>query len=243
MNKTQRNEMILLKELNTEKIIDIKHAMNLLQVSESTVRRLFVNLEQKGVCVRGHGCIRIFDNDITNIYVYERVETTSVAAKEVVADRALKLIQSNDVIFLDAGTTLAKLSAKIAEALRDNRLHNITIFTNSLVNLNILKDYTQVNVIGGEYRDNRKDFCGIIAEMAIKNICFNKCFVGTDGYSEGVGFTASDFQTARISQLLIANSEKSYILADVEKFKQTSGICFAKDEDVTAVITNESEDN
>ena len=238
MNKTQRNEMILLRELNTEKIIDIKHAMKLLSVSESTVRRLFVNLEQKGVCVRGHGCIRIFDNDITNIYVYERVEGTSVAEKEVIADKAMKLIESGDVIFLDAGTTLAKLSARIADALRDNHLHNLTIFTNSLVNLNVLKDYADVNVIGGVYRDNRKDFCGIIAEMAIQNIYFNKCFVGTDGYGKGIGFTASDFQTARISQLLIANSEKSYILADTDKFNQTSGICFAKDEDITAVITN-----
>lgn len=239
MNKTQRNEMILLKELNTEKIIDIKQAMNLLGVSESTVRRLFVNLEQKGVCIRGHGCIRIFDNDITNIYVYERVENTDVEAKEIIADKAMKYIESNDTIFLDAGTTLAKLSARIADALRDNLLHDLTIFTNSLVNLNILKDYAKVNVIGGEYRDNRKDFCGIIAEMAIKNIYFNKCFVGTDGYGKGVGFTASDFQTARISQLLIANSKESYILADKKKFEQTSGICFAKDEDVTAVITNE----
>ena len=239
MNKTQRNEMILLKELNTEKIIDIKQAMNLLGASESTVRRLFVNLEQKGVCIRGHGCIRIFDNDITNIYVYERVENTDVEAKEIIADRAMKYIESNDTIFLDAGTTLAKLSARIADALRDNVLHDLTIFTNSLVNLNVLKDYTKVNVIGGEYRDNRKDFCGIIAEMAIKNIYFNKCFVGTDGYGKGVGFTASDFQTARISQLLIANSKESYILADKKKFRQTSGICFAKDEDITAVITNE----
>ena len=238
MNKTQRNEMILLKELNTQKIIDIKQAMNLLGVSESTVRRLFVNLEQKGVCIRGHGCIRIFDNDITNIYVYERVENTDVEAKEIIADKAMKYIESNDTIFLDAGTTLAKLSARIADALRDNLLHDLTIFTNSLVNLNILKDYAKVNVIGGEYRDNRKDFCGIIAEMSIKNIYFNKCFVGTDGYGKGVGFTASDFQTARISQLLIANSKESYILADEKKFKQTSGICFAKDEDITAVITN-----
>lgn len=238
MNKTQRNEMILLKELNTEKIIDIKQAMSLLGVSESTVRRLFVNLEQKGVCIRGHGCIRIFDNDITNIYVYERVENTDVEAKEMIADKAMKYIESNDTIFLDAGTTLAKLSARIADALRDNLIHDLTIFTNSLVNLNILKDYAKVNVIGGEYRDNRKDFCGIIAEMAIKNIYFNKCFVGTDGYGKGVGFTASDFQTARISQLLIANSKESYILADAKKFKQTSGICFAKEEDITAVITN-----
>ena len=238
MNKTQKNEMLLLKELNTRKIINIKTAIELLGVSESTVRRLFTNLEQKGVCVRGHGSIRILDNDFTNIYVYESVENTGVAEKEIIADKALKLIKDGDTIFLDSGTTLAKLGAKIADALRDNILHRITVFTNSLVNLNVLKDYVQVNVIGGEYRENRKDFCGIIAEMVIRNICFDKCFLGTDGYSEDVGFTATDFQTARIAQMVIANSGESYILADSEKFKKSAGVCFAKEGDITGVITD-----
>ena len=239
MNKTQRNESILLKELNVQKRIDIKGAMQLLGVSESTARRLFVNLEQKGVCVRGHGRIRILSNDFTSAYVYETVENAEEAEKEVIAKKALQLIQNGDSLFLDAGTTLAKLSARIADAFRNNSLRDLTIFTNSLVNFNILKDYAKVNLIGGEYRDNRKDFCGIITEMAIQSICFNKCFVGTDGYSKGVGFTASDFQTAKISKLLIANSGEGYILATKEKFKQSSGICFAKEEDITAVITND----
>lgn len=38
MNKIQRNETIFLQELNEQKIIDIKEAMRLLDVSESTVR-------------------------------------------------------------------------------------------------------------------------------------------------------------------------------------------------------------
>lgn len=241
MNKIQKNEAILLQELNEQKVIDIKEAMRLLDVSESTVRRLFANLEQKGVCIRGHGCIRILSNDFTSAYVYESVEYTGVAEKEIIANKALNLVESGELIFLDAGTTLAKLCAKIADAIREGTIHNLTIFTNSLVNLNILKDYTKVNVIGGEYRNNRKDFCGIVTEMAIKNLCFNKCFIGTDGYNKDVGFTASDFKTASVSQALVASSEKCYILADAVKFSKNSGVCFAKNEEITGVITNDSE--
>lgn len=239
MNKTQKNEALLLGELHTRKRISIQEAMELLKVSESTARRLFVSMEEKGACLRGHGCIRILDNDFPGAYVYEAIEGTGEAEKELIADKALQLIKNGDSIFLDAGTTLAKLSLKIAEAVRNKTLRDLTIFTNSLVNLNILKKDTKVNLIGGEYRDNRKDFCGIVTEMAIREICFSKCFVGTDGYSKGVGFTASDFQTAKISRLLIANSEEGYILATKEKFRQSSGICFAREEDIRAVITND----
>lgn len=241
MNKTQKNELLLLKELNMRKIVSIESAINLLGVSGSTVRRLFINLEQKGACVRGHGSIRVLDNDFTNIYVYEGEEKTGVTEKEIIAEKALKLIKDGDVIFLDAGTTLAKLCAKIAGALQDNKIHGIKVFTNSLVNFNVLKSYVSVNVIGGEYRENRKDFCGMATEMMLTNICFDKCFLGTDGYTGDVGFTATDFQTARISQLVIANSGEKYILADCEKFKMSAGVCFAKKENITAVITNDTE--
>lgn len=240
MNKTQRNEKLLLKELHTRKIVDIEEAINFLGVSESTVRRLFQQLEQKGLCVRGRRSIRILDNDFTNIYVYESLENKGVAEKEMIADKALRLIQDGDVIFLDAGTTLAKLSAKIADALRNYSLRGITVFTNSLVNLNVLKNDVQVNMVGGEYREHRKDFCGMAAEIVLKNVCFDKCFLGTDGYSKDVGFTATDFPTARVAQVVIANSRESYILADHEKFSKSAGVCFAKEGDITAVITDDA---
>ena len=58
MNKTQRNEMILLKELNTQKIIDIKQAMNLLGVSESTVRRLPPEI-RRSAKIEKHLCLKL----------------------------------------------------------------------------------------------------------------------------------------------------------------------------------------
>lgn len=241
MNKIQKNEMTLLKELEIRKVIDVKEAMHFLHVSESTVRRLFLNLEQKGTCVRGQGCIRVLDSGFMNIYTYESASVAGVAKKEIIAEKALHLIESGDVIYLDTGTTLAKLSARIADALRDNILQDLIVFTSSLINLNILKDYTQVHLIGGEYRDNRKDFCGIMAETTIKGICYSKCFIGTDGYCKDIGFMATDFQTARMEQAVIANSGQRYILADSEKFSKRAVVCFAKEHEISAVITDDVE--
>lgn len=239
VGNVQKHETILLKELNARKVLSLDSAMQLLHVSESTVRRLFASMEDKGICVRNSGSIKLLNNDFTNIYVYEHMESTNVLEKAIIAEKALSYIKSGDILFLDAGTTLARLSMAIMQAIQEKRLSNITIFTNSLINFNLLKGHCVVNLMGGEYRENRKDFHGALVDMVIKNVCFSKCFIGTDGYSKGKGFIAADFISARILKSVIESSQLCYILADTNKFGKTSGMRFAENEDVTAVITND----
>lgn len=241
MNKVQKNESILLQELNANKVLTISDAMRILSVSESTVRRLFASFEKKGICMRNNGSIRLLSNDFTNIYIFEELERANVKEKEVISEKAIKFIESGDTIFLDAGTTIAKLCTKIAEAITENTIRNLTVFTNSLTNFIILKDCTAVTLIGGQYRENRKDFSGMFAEMIIKNICFSKSFVGMDGYRSGIGFTASDFESARLLRAVTSGTENTYVLADTDKFKKSGGICFAKESDISVIITDDGE--
>ena len=239
MGNVQKHEAILLKELNIRKVLSVDGAMKLLNVSESTVRRLFASMEDKGVCIRNSGCIRLLNNDFTNIYVYEHMESTNVSEKTVIAQKALAYINPGDILFLDAGTTLARLTMAIIQAIQDKKLGDITIFTNSLINFNLLKDYAVVNLIGGEYRENRKDFHGAISEIVLKNIRFGKCFIGTDGYSKNTGFIATDFTSASILSNVIESSELCYILADANKFREIPGMRFADKDNITAVITDD----
>lgn len=239
MNKVLKNENMLLQELSTRKVLTLQDAMSILKVSESTARRLFVNLEKKGMCVRNNGNIRMLENDLTNIYVYESLEKTNILEKDVIANKAITLLKSNDIIFLDSGTTLAKFSAKIAEALKNKRLTNLTIYTNSFMNFTILKDCAKIILLGGEYRENRKDFCGMIPEIIIREICINKSFIGADGYKKNAGFTAIDLETVRLQRAIIESSEENYILADEKKFKRACGMCFAREKNIARIITND----
>ena len=108
----------------------------------------------------------------------------------------------------------------------------------SLANLNLLKDYMNVCLIGGEYRPHRQDFCGYLTDEVIKKLHFTKCFVGADGYSVENGLTASDFDTARINQLVVAGSDKRILLADTSKAGRASVIHYADIESVDTLVTN-----
>lgn len=102
----------------------------------------------------------MIDNGFMNACTYESASHSEAAKKERIAEKAIDPINNGDVIYLDTGTAAARLAVRLADALRDNRLRDLMIFTNSLMNLNVLKEYGQVVVIGGMYRGYRKDFAG-----------------------------------------------------------------------------------
>ena len=160
--------------------------------------------------------------------------------KIMIGEAAEKLIGEGDTLYLDSGTTVMRLCSAMARAAAANgeKYSTVTVFTNSLANLNLLKDYMNVCLIGGEYRPHRQDFCGYLTDEVIKRLHFTKCFVGADGFSVANGLTASDFDTARINQLVVAGSEERILLADTSKAGKASVIHYAPIESVNTLVTN-----
>ena len=59
MKKIERQEQTVLRTLREKNTLTLAQVMELLDVSESTVRRLFVRLEERGVAIRRHGGIQL----------------------------------------------------------------------------------------------------------------------------------------------------------------------------------------
>lgn len=248
MNKAEIREKDIMALLRVSGKVSVAEAMALLDVSESTVRRLFCKLEADGLAVRTYRGISI--NTVSGAresYSFERNELYRSREKVEIGEAAEALIEEGDIIYLDSGTTVLKLCAAIAHrcAVGTNaeKYAKVTVFTNSLANLNLLKDYMNVCLIGGEYRPHRQDFCGYLTDEVIKKLHFTKCFVGADGYSVENGLTASDFDTARINQLVVAGSDKRILLADTSKAGRASVIHYADIESVDTLVTNKWLDN
>ena len=228
MKSTEINEQQIINHLKIHKSINIKDAIKITDSSESTVRRVFKRLEDTGNYLRFHGGICLSsESGLDNDYYYENTENRHVEAKLTIAALALSLVESNDVLYLDSGTTLARFAARLSEALEKKQLSGVRIFTNSLVNLNLLKKY-DVTLIGGKFRDLRKDFHGYTAEDTLKSLHFKKCFLGADAYSAQNGFTTTDFSTARLNELAPERSENKYVLMDSSKFFTSSIVSYSR---------------
>lgn len=235
--KVEQNEQLILNELEKRDRMNTEEAAALLKASHSTVRRLFTKLEQQGDVVRTFGGI-CRNSGTSADYSFIELDSHNQEAKERIAQQASVIIKNGDTIYLDGGTTMARLAAELTTLLRSNELKNINIFTNSIVNLNILKNDCPVSLIGGNYKPNRQDFSGFLAEESIKLLHFSKCFLGSDAFEPKSGFTGTDFDAARLNSLVIASSDFRYMLIDSSKFGKASMVKFADLSHISMIITD-----
>ena len=230
----------LLSILGTEGKMSLREAMDILGVSESTARRAFLRLEESGEAVRVLGGIRAVSPTMTS-YDFDAGIFEMVSEKKAIAREAVRFVEDGDVIFCDSGTTIRCMCAELAEKLRREKI-SIKIYTNSLANLEILSGVTEVTLVGGIFRQNRKDFCGYLAEEVVSKLHFSKSFVGADGCSGEKVFTTTDMETARMNQIALENTDRAFVLADSSKFHKISHVLFAPAKQFAAVITDEGID-
>lgn len=240
MNLNEREKLIL-EQLYLKTKLDLNEVMNILNISESTVRRIFSKLEKTGKVIRTHGGISLL-GDSLNEYSFESLMQTKYEQKTKIGKAAVNDIVNGDIIYIDCGTTVLTLCISIKQKIKSGELKDLKIFTNSLANIEVLSSVTEICLIGGIYRPNRKDFAGYISENIIKQLHFNKCFLGVDGIVAPDSFTATDFNTARLNQLAISNSEKVFVLCDSSKFGKKSLVSFADASSIDKIITNDDID-
>lgn len=232
----QDREQKLMTRLSIVQKLTLAEAMELLQSSESTVRRMFAKLEKDGFAIRTHGGIQMVNNAMT-LYSFEYGARTNIEKKTAIAREAVKLLKDGDVVFCDSGTTIQCMCAQLIYRLEKEKL-SIKLYTNSLANLELLSSHMQVNLVGGAYRANRKDFCGYLTEQALTGVFFTKCFVGADGCVNGTTFTTTDFETARMNQIAMRNSEQTIMLVDSSKFSNACHVSYAPADSLSVIVTD-----
>jgi DeoR/GlpR family transcriptional regulator of sugar metabolism len=226
----------LMTSLSREQKLSLSDTMKLLGVSESTARRMFARLEENGYAVRTHGGIQCV-NQTMMLYSFEQGTKTNIAKKAAIGRKACSLLRDGDVIFCDSGTTIQCFCNEMILYIRDKKI-NIKVYTNSLANLELLSPHMKVTLIGGEYRTNRKDFFGYIGEQALGGLYFDKTFIGADGCVDAQCFTTTDFETARLDEIAMKNSESTIMLVDSSKFSVFSHVSFAPVKSLYAIVTD-----
>ena len=230
------NEQKLIMHLFVSQKLTLEETMNLLNISESTARRLFAKLEQNGLAIRTHGGIQCLGTAITS-YSFEKGAKINMEQKSAIGHKACELVEDGDVIFCDSGTTIRCFCSELALYLKSNDI-SIKFYTNSTANVDILSPHIEVNLIGGRYRANRKDYCGYLAEHALSGLYFTKSFVGADGCINNSKFTTTDFETAKMNEIAIKNSKETFLLVDSSKFSSASHVAYAPAHNLTGIVTD-----
>ena len=162
LSAEERREEIL-SILHTHGKVRVTELSDKFGISDVSIRKDLEILELQGQLSRVHGGAVGINKLYVNMDLTERSKTNS-AAKKKLAKIAATLIDDNDTIMMNAGTTLSY----VLRELQGKR--NITIVTNSISNATDASLLSSFNVIllGGEF-DSKYQFT--YGEDAIIQLC------------------------------------------------------------------------
>ena len=137
---TEQRYEIILKLLEEKNSITVAEVKDLLNTSESTVRRDITALHNAGKLVKVFGGAVACDRTvITHEPTVEQKAEVNVEAKQLVAAKAAALIQPEDFVYLDAGTTTASMLSYLTEK-------SATFVTNAVAHAKTTPDMNEAMV-------------------------------------------------------------------------------------------------
>ncbi len=235
MNKSARLSAVL-ERLADGGSVDVGDLAEEFGVSQATVRRDLLALEQHRLLVRTHG------GAIAKAVSYElplRYKTVRHAEeKRRIAKEAAKLVTEAMTIGLTGGTT----TTEIARALADRQ--GLTIVTNAL---NIASELAirpdiKLMVTGGVVRSQSYELSGPVADTSLSGIRMDLAFIGVDGVDARAGCTTYQEVEAHTNGVMVEHSSHVVVVADGSKVGK---VAFARICEISAVdelLTDESAD-
>lgn len=199
------------------------------QVSEMTLRTDLKALDQAKRIVRVHGGAKSVEQVIGTDDLLGRRMSRNMSAKEVIARKALDLLQPNSTIYLDSGSTTTALARLIPDE------PNL-IFTNGLSCAAELSRLAaaQVTIPGGSLNRYSMSICGVQSVLEMSKVNFDLVFLGVTCYSPETGFTCGVDMECQLKQTVLGRSERVVVLMDSSKIgrKSTYTVCGLQDVDV-----------
>ena len=202
----------------------------LLGISESTIRRDLDKLDQAHRLVKVHGGATTLESaHLTRDLTLEERHGLHAGEKRAICAHAATLVGPDDLVYLDAGSTVEELLSHLAE-------RRARYVTDSVSHATMLAGRGfNVTVLGGELKSATEALVGPDAIATLSRYHFTIGFWGANGITPESGFTSPESNEALIKQLSMEHTARRYVLADATKFDSTSLVRFGAFDSATIV--------
>lgn len=214
----------------------------LFEVSEVTVRNYLTDMESKGLLTRTHGGAISSYKPYCSMNFNQRLETNH-SEKDIIAKRTAEMIEPNDTIMLNAGTTTLLVFRHLPAD------YNLNIITNSISIA--LEAATNPNynivLVGGSVNPKYQYTFGSDAATVLKNYYADKLILSVDGIDFEGGFSTYYNEEVDVVRQMLKQSSVSIVVADRSKFGRNAMVKIsdlsAADFIVTTYEPNHNEQN
>ncbi len=235
--KQNRIERIL-EMLQRENGLPVQVFAAQLGVSHMTVRRDLETMREKGMVRQIHGGVllagRYAKEPCESPYTLHTAESQNTQAKHLIGVRAAQLVEENDTLIIDSGSTTEYLAANIPND------KNLTILSYSL---NIVTETARMSNVhsvfaGGNLHPNTLMFESAEGLAVVRRFRATKAFISAAGVSADFGITCLNGYERETKVAVIQSSARRILLADSTKFGMIRSEYFADLDDIDVIVTD-----
>ncbi len=209
-----------------------------LGVSDITVRRDLRRLTDDGLVTVVNGAVSLNYSSQTlrlgdKYYVSQQTQRRS-AEKARIGAKAVELLEPNDTIIVDTGST----SYFFVRAIPHDLLITIICYTlNTFIELHDRENCT-IFFAGGYYHRNSMTCDSPEGLAMVRRLRARKAFVAASGVHHTLGVTASNHNEQPIKQTALASGLTRVLLVDSSKFGVVETVYYADLEEFDIIVTD-----
>jgi DeoR family fructose operon transcriptional repressor len=206
-----------------------------LAVSESTVRRDLDFLEESGVAQRTHGGV-FYTGPSPKLAHFDQRQSQNWDSKRRIAVAASRLIDDNDTVLLDGGSTTYELAQLLVG-------RPLQVVTNSLpvANLFTSSDSADLVLVGGYVHAKTGVSLGPYANQMLAGLNVRRAVLSVAGASER-GFYNSNLLLVETERAMMNAADEVIVVADSTKFSHTSLAHLCNLADIDVLVTDDQLD-
>ncbi|HOD80788.1 MAG TPA: DeoR/GlpR family DNA-binding transcription regulator [Phycisphaerae bacterium] len=217
--------------------MSLAELVQMMGVSDSTVRRDLEILEEQGLIRRAHGgAVYVNDAAPGHRLAFADRQTTAAAEKKAVARSAAELIRPNATVIIDGGTTCFQ----VASALAGRRL---SVVTNSVPIASLLSAdvATEVTLIGGYVYPRTGVALGQMAEQQLDYLHAAQLVLSCAGLTEEGAFNSNQMMV-EVERKMMGIADEVILVADHTKFGMRAVVKLCGLDELDVIVTDDGAD-
>lgn len=234
MLASQRQDRIL-AEVARDGAARVSDLVDLLGVSDMTVRRDIEVLVSHGLAERVHGGVRSVSGRRAEEPGFAAKSTLRIAEKQAIARAAVALVEPGAAVALSAGTT----TYEVARLLVD--LEHLTVVTNSVPVAQLFHENPRADrtvILTGGIRTPSDALVGPVAVDALRSLHVDWLFLGAHGIDPAAGLTTPNMVEGDTDRALIAAARQLVVTVDSGKWGVVGLTTIAALDDVDVLVTD-----
>ena len=212
--------------------VALAELVDVLGVSESTVRRDLEALEQQGAVRRTHGGAVYVKDAAGHAYALAERETAAAEEKQAIGRAVAELVTDGQTLLLDGGTTCFQVARALAG-------RHLSVVTNSLPIASLLSGEmaTEVTLIGGYVYPRTGVALGSMAQQQAAVVHGSQYVLSCAGVAED-GIYNQNQMMVEVERQMMSAADEVILAVDHTKFGRRAVAKLCELDEVNVIVTD-----